>query len=130
MRAAAAATLALLLVAGCGSSGSGSAVERDLHRGEAQIRHTRDAKKLRSELRGTLARLRRDDPSGAAEQHARALAIRGFEATLAGVQSRIDFMDSDSGNVAAATRDAIRADRYLARGARLLRAASRALEGR
>jgi hypothetical protein len=127
MRAAAAA-LALLLVAGCGSSGS--AVERDLRRGVAQIRHTRDAKKLRSELRGTLARLRRDDPSGAAEEHARALAIRGFEATLVGVQSRIDFMDNDSGNVAAATRDAIRADRGMARGARLLRAASRALEGR
>lgn len=126
--AAAAAALALLLAAGCGSSGS--AVERDLHRGEAQIRHTRDAKKLRSELRATVARLRRDDPSGSAERRARALAIRGLEATLAGVQSRIDFMDSDSGNVAAATRDAIRSDRYLARGARLLRAASRALEGR
>ena len=107
MRAAAAA-LALLLVAGCVSPGSGSAVERDLRRGEAQIRHTRDAKKLRSELRGTLAKLRRDDPSGAAERRARALAIRGFEATLASVQSRIDFMDNDSGNVAAATRDAVR----------------------
>ena len=129
MRAAAAA-LALLLVAGCGSSGSGSAVERDLRRGEAQIRHTRDAKKLRSELRDTLARLRRDDASGTPERRARALAIRGFEATLAGVESRIDFMDSDSGNVAAATRDAIRTDRYLARGARLLRAAGRALEAR
>ena len=127
MRAAAAA-LALVLLVGCGSSSS--PVERDLRRGEAQIRHTRDAKKLRSELRATLARLRRDDPSGAAEQRARALAIRGFEATLAGVQSRIDFMDNDSGNVAAATRDAVRSDRFLARGARLLRAASRALEGR
>src|SRR5205823_6296546 len=71
-----------------------------------------------------------DDAAGAAERRARALAIRGFEATLAGVQSRIDFMDSDSGNVAAATRDAIRSDRYLARGARLLRPAGRALEGR
>jgi hypothetical protein len=129
MRAAAAA-LALLLVAGCGSSGSSSAVERDLRRGEAQIRHTRDAKKLRSELRGTLARLRRDDASGAAERRARALAIRGFEATLAGVQGRIDFVDNDSGNIEAATRDALRADRGMARGARLLRAASRALEGR
>jgi hypothetical protein len=128
MRAAVVVVLAALFVAGCGSSSS--AVERDLRRGEAQIRHTRDAKKLRTELRGTLARLRHDDPSGAAERRARALAIRGFEATLAGVQSRIDFMDNDSGNVAAATRDAIRADRYLARGARLLRAASRALEGR
>jgi hypothetical protein len=127
MRAAAAA-LVLLLVAGCGSSSS--AVERDLSRGMAQIRHTRDAKKLRSELRATLADLRRDDPSGADERRARALAIRGFAATLSSLQSRIAFVDSDSGNVAAATRDAIRSDRYLARGRRLLRAASRALEGR
>jgi hypothetical protein len=127
MRAAAAA-LALLLVVGCGSSDS--AVERDLRRGMAQIRHTRDAKKLRSELRGTLARLRRDQASGTAERRARALAIRGFEATLDGVQGRIDFVDNDSGNIEAATRDALRADRGMARGARLLRAASRALEGR
>jgi hypothetical protein len=129
MRAAAAA-LAVLLAAGCGSSGSGSAVERDLRRGMAQIRHTRDAKKLRTELRGTLARLRRDHASGVAERRARALAIRGFEATLDGVQGRIDFVDNDSGNIEAATRDALRADRGMAKGARLLRAASRALEGR
>ena len=55
--AVAAAALALLLVAGCGSSGSGSAVERDLRRGEAQIRHTRDAKKLRSMISGALRAL-------------------------------------------------------------------------
>ena len=125
---AAAVGLALLLVAGCGSSGS--AVERDLRRGMAQIRHTRDAKKLRSELRGTLARLRRDRASGAEERRAQALAIRGFEATLDGVQGRIDFVDNDRGEIEAATRDALRADRGMARGARLLRAASRALEGR
>ena len=127
MRAAAAA-LALLLVAGCGSSDS--AVERDLRRGIEQIRHTRDAKKLRSELRGTLARLRRDEASGAAERRARTLAIRGFEATLDGVQGRIDFVDNDRGNIEAATRDALRADRNRAKSARLLRAAERALEGR
>ena len=94
MRAAAAA-LALLLVAGCGSSNS--AVERDLRRGIEQIRHTRDAKKLRSELRGTLARLRRDEASGAAERRARALAIRGFAAMLDGIQGRIDFVENDRG---------------------------------
>jgi hypothetical protein len=127
MRAAAAA-LALLLVAGCGSSGS--AVERDLRRGMTQIRTTRDAKKLRAELRGTLAKLRRDDASGPEERRARALAIRGFEATLDGLQGRIDFVDNDSGNIEAATKDALRADRGMARGARLLRAASRALGGR
>jgi hypothetical protein len=129
MRAAAAA-LTLLLVAGCGSSGSGSAVEHDLRRGLAQIRHTRDAKKLRTELRGTLARLRRDHASGPEERRARALAIRGFEATLDGLQGRIDFVDNDRGNIEAATRDALRADRGVAKGARLLRAARGALGGR
>jgi hypothetical protein len=127
MRAAAAA-LALVLLTGCGSSTS--SVERDLRRGLAQIRDTHDAKKLRAELRDTLQRLRRDRPSGPAERHARALAIRGFEATLDGVQGRIDFVDNDRGNIEAATRDALRADRGMARGARLLRAASRALGGR
>ena len=124
----AAAAVALLLLAGCGSSSS--AVERDLRRGLAQIRDTRDAKKLRAGLRGTLERLRRDRASNPAERRARVLAIRGFEATLDGVQGRIDFVDNDSGNIEAATRDALRADRGMARGARLLRAASRALEGR
>jgi hypothetical protein len=127
---AAAVALTLLLVAGCGSSGSGSAVERDLRRGMAQMRHTRDAKKLRTELRGTLARLKRDEASGPEERRARALGIRGFEATLDGLEGRIDFVDNDRGNIEAATRDALRADRGMARGARLLRAASRALDGR
>jgi hypothetical protein len=127
MRVAAAA-LALLLVAGCGSSSS--AVERDLDRGMAQIRTTHDAKKLRAELRDTLARLRRDHASGPEERRAQALAIRGFEATLTGLESLIAFYANDSGNIEAATRDALRANRNRAKGARLLRAARRALEGR
>jgi hypothetical protein len=127
MRAAAAA-LAVLLLAACGSSSS--AVERDLRRGMMQIRTTHDAKKLRSELRSTLSRLRRDRPSGPAEGRARVLAIRGFEETLRGVQGRIDFFDNDSGNIQAATRDALRENRGMAKGARLLRAAERALDGR
>ena len=44
--------------------------------------------------------------------------------------SWIDFVDNDRGEIEAATRDALRADRGMARGARLLRAASRALAGR
>jgi hypothetical protein len=128
MRRGVAAALLALLVVACGSSNS--AVERDLRRGMTQIRTTHDAKKLRTELRGTLARLRRDRPSGPAEGRARTLAIRGFEATLRGVQGRIDFVDNDSGNVEAATRDALRADRGMAEGARLLHAAERALDGR
>jgi hypothetical protein len=126
MRAVAALVLLLvLLLAACGSSTS--AVERDLRQGMTQIRHTRDPKKLRSELRGTLARLRRDHASGAAERRARALAIRGFEAMLGGLEGQIAFIENDSGNIEAATRDALRADRGRARGARLLRAAGRVL---
>jgi hypothetical protein len=127
MRAAAAA-LALVLLAGCGSSTS--AIERDLRRGMEQIRTTRDAKKLRTELRGTLSRLRRDRPSGPAEGRARVLAIRGVEAALRGAQARIDFVDNDRGEIKDATRDALRADRNRAKSARLLRAAERALDGR
>jgi hypothetical protein len=124
----AAAVVALVLLAGCGSSSS--AVERDLRRGTAQIRSTRDAKKLRVELRGTLARLRRDPALTAAERRAKRLAVAGFVATLSGIVSQIDFYDNDSGNIEAATRDALRADRFRARGARLLAAARRALASR
>ena len=127
MRTAAAA-LTLVLLAGCGSSSS--AVERDLRRGMTQIRITHDAKTLRAELRGTLAKLERDPASGSAERRAQALAIRGLEATLTGLESQIAFYANDSGNIEAATRDALRADRNRAKGARLLRAASRALDGR
>jgi hypothetical protein len=124
-RGAAAALLALLLAAGCGSSES--PVKRDLLRGVAQIRDTHDAKKLQTELRRTLARLRRDRASTAAERRARRLAVAGFESMLKGLQSQIDFYANDSGNIEAATRDALRADRSRARGAKLLRAAGRAL---
>jgi hypothetical protein len=124
----AAAVLALVLLAGCGSSSS--AVERDLRRGMAQIRTTHDAKKLRAELRGTLARLRRDPASTAAERRAKRLAVAGLVATLSGIESLIDFYDNDSGNIEAATRDALRANRFRARGARLLAAARRVLANR
>ena len=121
----------LALVAGCGSSADPNAsIRRDLERGVAQIRDTRDRKQLRAELLRTVARLRRDDASTPAGRRARRLGLAGFLATLRGVQSQIDFVDNDSGNVAAATRDAVRADRFLARGTRLLRAARRALGGR
>jgi hypothetical protein len=46
---------------------------------------------------------------------------------VAGIGSQLDFIENDSGEVAAATRDAVRADRYLTRGANRLRAAGRAL---
>jgi hypothetical protein len=116
--------LALLLAAGCGTSTSpDAAIKRDLLRGVAQIRTTHDTKKLYAELGRTLARLRRDRGSTRAKR----LAIEGFELTRKGVKSHLDFEENDSGNVAAATRDAIRADRFLARGATRLRAAGSAL---
>ena len=116
--------LALLLVAGCGSSAPPDAsIKRDLLNGVAQIHATRDKEKLYSELGGTIASLRSDRASTAAARRAKRLAVEGFELTRKGVRSLLDFEENDSGNVAAATRDAIRADRFLTRGARRLRAA-------
>jgi hypothetical protein len=126
-RRSAALLLSLALAAGCGSSTSNASIKRHLLRGVAQIRTTRDPAKLHAKLVWTLASLRRDHASTAAGRRARTLAIAGFETTLRGVRSRLDFIENDSGNVAAATRDARRADRYLARGAKLLRAAGAAL---
>ena len=119
--------LSLALAAGCGSSRSDASIKRHLLRGINQIRTTRDRAELHAKLVRTLASLRRDHSSTPAERRARGLAIEGFAATLKGVRSQLDFMENDSGNVAAATRDARRADRYLSRGASRLRAAGAAL---
>jgi hypothetical protein len=117
-----AALLAVLgLLVGCGSTESPS-VKDEFVRGIEQIRGSHDAKKLRAQLTQTLASLRRE--TSAPGRH---LAIQGFEATLRGVQAQVDFIENDSGNVEAATRDAAEADRYRTRGANLLRAAGRAL---
>ena len=62
-----------------------------------------------------------------AERRAKALAIRGFQWTRRGNESRIDFVENDSGNLPVATRDAKRADRGLKKGANLLRAAGEIL---
>jgi hypothetical protein len=116
--------LALLLAAGCGSSVSPDAsIKRDMLRGVAQIRTTHDTKKLYAELASTLASLRHDRASTPDGRRAKRLAIDGFEWTRKGVRSHLDFEENDSGNVAAATRDAMRADRFLTRGAKRLRAA-------
>jgi len=104
-----------------------ASVEREVLRGVAQIRSIHDRRRLRAELRGTLARLRRTRGSTAAGRRARGLAIDGLESTLRGVESQIAFDENDSGNIAAATRDAKRADRFLRRGADQLRAAAQAL---
>jgi hypothetical protein len=127
-RRSAAWLLSVALAAGCGSSASPDAsVKSDLLRGVAQIRMTRDKEKLYAELARTLASLRHDRGSTPAGRRAKRLAIEGFDLTRKGVRSLLDFEENDSGNVAAATRDAIRADRFLARGANRLRAAGSVL---
>jgi len=122
--------LALALVAGCGSSsGGGTAdIKQDLLRGVGEIRATQDRHMLYAQLTRIVESLRRDRASTADARRARNLAIQGFEWTLKGTRSQLDFSENDSGNVAAATRDAKRADRYLTRGANCLRAAGRILE--
>ena len=104
-----------------------ASVRRELLRGVAQIRSIHDRRRLQAELRATLARLRRTRGSTARGRRARGLAVDGFESTLKGVESLIAFEENDRGEIAAATRDAKRADRFLGRGADQLRAAARAL---
>jgi hypothetical protein len=117
----AAAAVVLAFVVGCGSTESPSVKETFVH-GVEQIRESHDAKKLHAQLGQTLASLR--EGSGSPESQ---LAVQGFAATLRGVRAQVDLIESDSGNLEAAVRDAAEADRYRTRGANLLRAAGRAL---
>ena len=124
--------LALALAAGCGSSASLVAtddvlIKQELLGGVGRIRAMHDRHKLNAELARILARLGRMRGSAKAARQARVLAIQGFELTMKGTRSQLDFSENDSGEVAAATRDAKRADRYLTLGATRLRAAGRAL---
>jgi hypothetical protein len=88
---------------------------------------TRDRRKLHAELVRLVEHLRRAHATTASARRGRELALQGFEATLQGTRSQLDFIENDSGNVAAATRDAKRADHYLRLGATRLRAAGQAL---
>ena len=108
------------------SAASDATVKASLLRGVAQIRGTHDKNKLHRQLVRTRARIRADRASTAAGRRGRMLALQGFTATIRGVQYQLDFINNDSGNIEAATRDALAADRYLNRGAKLLRAAGRA----
>jgi hypothetical protein len=122
----------LALVSGCRPSApavgrADLSIKQDLLRGVREIRVTRDRTKLHAELVHLLAHLRRAHGTTASARRGRVLALQGFEATLKGIRSQLDFSENDSGEVAAATRDAKRADRYLRRGANWLRAAGRAL---
>ena len=131
-RLAAAAVAGLVLVSGCGSSPSrksaaDAAVEQAVRRGVADIRSTQDRKALAAQLSRVIAMLRSERGSTATAESARSIALEGFEVTRKGVGSQIAFIENDRGEVAAATRDARRADRYLGRGADEIRRAGTAL---
>jgi len=117
-RPAAAALTALAVAAGCG--GAGDDLRAHFERGIADIRTLRGPD-LRASLTATIARIRDDSGPG------RELALQGFAATRRGVQAQIDLQVRDSGRLEGAVRDARLSDRYLNKGARLLRAAGRAL---
>jgi hypothetical protein len=123
----------LALFTGCVSARpaedtSSGELKASLLRGVALIGRTQNEVKLHAALLDTLAHLRSLRASTPVERNARSLAIRGFESTLRGVESRVAFIQNDSGNIEAATRDARRADRSLKEGANLLRAAGRTLD--
>jgi hypothetical protein len=126
--AAGAGFLFLAPLAGCGSaeSASDAAVKRTLLRGVAEIRGSQNGKSLRGKLVGTLGRIRHEHGSTAAGRKGRRLAIEGFTWTLRGIDSQLAMLRNDSGRLEGAVRDAEKADRYLNRGANLLRAAGRA----
>lgn len=107
------------------STASDSAVKEDLVRGIRQILAAPGAIKLAPQLVQTLERLRRDRGSTTAGRRGRTHAIQGFTWTLRGIKTQLDMAKYDSGNLPASVRNAKRADRYLTRGADLLRAAGR-----
>jgi hypothetical protein len=104
---------------------SDASVKEDLVRGVEQIIAGQGGIKLAPQLVRTLERLRRERGSTATGRRGRTLAIQGFTWTLKGVRTQLDMAKYDSGNLEASVRDAKRADRYLNRGANLLRAAGR-----
>jgi hypothetical protein len=116
------AVLAAVVVVASACGNSSPSVRSSFDDGVQAIRQTHDYVRLRAELRRTVTRLR-----AAHDGNGRRLALRGFEATERGVQARIDFVANDRGNIHAATRDARRGDRWLRRGAALLRRAGREL---
>lgn len=124
----AAALMVLVLGCGCGTSrprvhAADAPIKRDLLRGVDEIRSTIDRKRLHAQLGDIVESLRGEHGSTAEVERAREVALVGFALTRKGVRSQIDFSENDRGEVAAATRDARRADRYLSRGADRIRTA-------
>jgi hypothetical protein len=120
--------LCLVILSGCGSSRDVT-LERDIQRGLAQVQLVHDRKALQAKLTALVAKLRRDDAGSQSARRARALAIGGFEAKLTSVKAEREFYENDSGQVAEATVDAARADKYRKRADELLRAAQQAIGG-
>ena len=121
------AGLGLMFLAGCGSSAADSGLRKTFGRGIAQIGQPQTAKELHGDLVRVLMRLRKERASTAAGRIARTLAIQGFTWTLRGIDARLEMTRNDSGNLEASVQDAMRSDRDRRRGAKLLRAAGRAL---
>ena len=123
-----AVVLSLALLLGCGSSGaSDSAVKETVEHGVAQLREPQTAEQRHDALVRTLRKLRDEHASTATGRKGRALAIKGFTWTLRGIDARLEMTRNDSGNLEASVHDAVRADRDLRKGGRLLRAAGRSL---
>ena len=100
-----------------------SAVRQALVGGTHAIQNTHDRRRLNAAVGRALVRLRRAPASTPRERRAKGLAVEGFLMTLKGVKYLIAFDENDSGEVAAATRDAARADHFLRLAARRLRSA-------
>jgi len=121
----------LLLLPGCGaSSTSETKVRQTFLRGIGEIKEPQTAQKLHHRLVRTLMSLRSTDTTTTAGGRGKALATRGFTWTLRGVEARLEIARNDSGNLEASVHDAERSDRAFRHGARLLRAAGRALDVR
>jgi hypothetical protein len=123
LRSASAVALALLALAACG--GGANPVRDELLHGIEQIRTTHDDHRLHRELSRTLRKLGRGPAGSARDRRAKRLALRGFALMRDGTESRIAFVENDSGNLYAAQRDAGRAYHAFLRGGELLRAAAR-----
>jgi hypothetical protein len=121
---------AIATFAPAAAAASDASIKRSFVEGLAQVRAPSTPGRLDAELRRTLHRLRADTPSSAAGRRGRSLAVQGFVWLRRRVQAQLAMTRNDSGNVEAAIRDAVRADRCLARAAVLLRSAGRALEVR
>jgi hypothetical protein len=110
------------------ASASDATLKRTFVRGVAQLQAQNAPVPARrdAQLQVTLRRLRADRPSTAAGRRGRELALEGFAWMRRRVQAQLRLIRNDSGNVEAAIRDAMEADRCLRRAAPLLRAAGRA----